>query len=301
VCHLDTCPVGIATQDPVLRARFSGQPEFVETFFEYLAEEVRELLAQLGFRSLDEAIGAVDALDVTPAIEHFKADGLDLAPILEVPQSPWAQDRRCTGTQDHGLELALDNELIERSRPALERGEQVTFALPISNRNRTVGTMLGHELTLRHGGAGLPDGTIDVTFTGSAGQSFGAFLPSGVTLRLIGDANDFVGKGLSGGRLVIRPPLETHPELVTETAVIAGNVMAYGATGGQANVRGVVGERFELTGSTIGERILASWHEEVRSFRKVMPRDYRRVLTAIAEAEAEGRDVNEAVMAAAHG
>jgi len=386
VCHLDTCPVGIATQDPVLRQRFNGKPEFVETFFEYLAEEVRELLAQLGFRSLDEAIGAVDALDVSRAVEHFKADGLDLAPILAMPQSPWPQDLRCTGTQDHGLELALDNELIERARPALDRGEHVAFALPISNRNRTVGTMLGHELTLRYGGVGLPDGTIDITLSGSAGQSFGAFLPSGITLRLQGDANDFVGKGLSGGRLVIRPPLETHPELVTETAVIAGNVMAYGATGGQANVRGVVGERFcvrnsgatvvvegvgdhaceymtggravvlgptgrnfgagmsggiayvydpdaqlssrlnremveleqlddadvqwlrdtvrehvELTGSSIGERILAAWHEQMRHFRKVMPRDYRRVLTAIAEAEAEGRDVNEAVMAAAHG
>ncbi|WP_052666830.1 glutamate synthase large subunit [Nitriliruptor alkaliphilus] len=244
VCHLDTCPVGVATQNPELRAKFSGKPEFVVTFFEYIAEEVRELLAQLGFRTLDEAIGAVDALDIADAVEHWKAKGLDLSPILHVPTSPWEQDRYNTKTQDHGLDKALDNQLIELAEPALERGESVTIERPIANLNRTVGTLLGHELTKRYGGLGLPDDTIDVTFRGSAGQSFGAFVPRGVTLRLHGDANDFVGKGLSGGKLVIRPPDEVHPDFVAEDSIVAGNVMLYGATGGHAYVRGVVGERF---------------------------------------------------------
>ena len=205
VCHLDTCPVGVATQNPELRKKFSGKPEFVETFFTYIAEEVREHLAALGFRSLDEAIGQAEVLDTSRAVEHWKAHGLDLAPILHVPDLPEGTPRRRTTVQDHGLVKALDNELITRAADALQQGQPVQFEVPVRNVNRTVGTMLGAEVTRRYGGAGLPDGTIDITLTGSAGQSFGAFLPRGITLRLVGDANDYLGKGLSGGRLS-RPP-----------------------------------------------------------------------------------------------
>jgi glutamate synthase (NADPH) large chain len=386
VCHLDTCPVGVATQNKELRARFNGKPEFVETFFEYIAEEVRELLAELGFRSIDEAVGAVDALDLAEAVAHAKTRGLDLSPILHEPTSPWEQDRYCSKGQDHGLDKALDNELIRLAEPALEREEPVTIDVPVANRNRTVGTLLGHELTKRYGGLGLPDDTIDITLRGSAGQSFGAFVPRGITLRLYGDANDFVGKGLSGGHIVVRPPEDSHPEFVSEESIVAGNVMLYGATGGSAYVRGVVGERFcvrnsgavavvegvgdhgceymtggravilgetgrnfgagmsggiayvydandafrarvnhemvelepleqedqrwlrdeirthlELTGSPVAERLLDRWHTEVRRFKKVMPRDYKRVLEAGRLAEEEGRDVDEAIMASARG
>nr|MCU0266423.1 glutamate synthase large subunit [Actinomycetes bacterium] len=247
VCHLDTCPVGIATQNPELRARFTGRPEFVETYFEYVAKEVREHLAALGFRSLDEAIGHAEVLDVSRAVAHWKASGLDLTPILHVPELPAGAPRRCVTGQDHGLQKALDNDLLALCEEALERGEPVRAALPIRNVNRTVGTMLGSALTRRFGGDGLPDGTIELTFTGSAGQSFGAFLPAGVTLRLEGDANDYVGKGLSGGRVVLRP--DRHAPFVAEDNVIAGNVMLYGATGGEAFVRGVVGERFGVRNS----------------------------------------------------
>jgi glutamate synthase (NADPH) large chain len=386
VCHLDTCPVGVATQNKELRARFNGKPEFVETFFEYIAEEVRELLAELGFRSIDEAVGAVDALDIAEAVAHFKTRGLDLSPILHEPTSPWEQDRYCSQGQDHGLDKALDNELIRLAAPALEDREAVTIELPVANRNRTVGTLLGHEVTKRHGGLGLPDDTIDITLRGSAGQSLGAFLPKGITLRLYGDANDFVGKGLSGGHIVVRPPEDVHPDFVAEDSIVAGNVMLYGATGGSAYVRGVVGERFcvrnsgavavvegvgdhaceymtggravilgetgrnfgagmsggiayvydaddgfrarvnpemvdldsleqedqrwlreeirahlELTGSPVASRLLDRWHTEVRRFKKVMPRDYKRVLEASRLAEEEGRDVDEAIMASARG
>ena len=319
-------------------------------------------------------------------MDHFKASGLDLAPVLYEPTSPWEQDRYCTKTQDHGLDKALDNQLIELAGPALEREEPVTIDLPIANLNRTVGTMLGHEVTKRYGGLGLPEDTIDVTLTGSAGQSFGAFVPKGITLRLWGDANDFVGKGLSGGKLIIRPPADTHPDFVAHDSIVAGNVMLYGATGGAAYVRGVVGERFcvrnsgavavvegvgdhaceymtggravvlggtgrnfgagmsggiafvydpddtfvsrlnremvdldqldssdtawlrdeirnhlQATGSTVANALLDRWHTEVRRFKKVMPRDFKRVLEASAEAEAEGRDVDEAIMASARG
>ncbi len=386
VCHLDTCPVGVATQNPELRARFSGKPEFVETFFEYIAEEVRELLASLGFRTMAEAIGHVEVIDMRSAVEHWKASGLDLSPILHRPESRFEQDLYCTGTQDHGLADALDNELIRLSAPALERGEQVSIDLPIRNVNRTVGTLLGHEVTKRFRGEGLPEGTIDVHLTGSAGQSFGAFVPRGITLRLEGDANDYLGKGLSGGRIVVRPPTNAHATFVPEHNVIAGNVMLYGATSGEAYVRGIVGERFcvrnsgatavaegvgdhgceymtggravvlgptgrnfgagmsggiayvydpddtffrrlnaemveletldtddgawlrdtlrshaELTGSTVAATLLEHWHREVRRFRKVMPRDYKRVLEAARIAEENGLDVDEAIMAAAHG
>jgi glutamate synthase (NADPH/NADH) large chain len=249
VCHLDTCPVGIATQNPELRTRFSGKPEFVETFFEFVAEEVRGLLAELGFRTLAEAVGHAELLDTRRAVDHWKAAGLDLTPILHVPDVPFAQDRHCTKAQDHGLDRALDRTLIDLAAGAIDAGTPLRLELPIVNGNRTVGTMLGHEVTKRHGGLGLPDDTIDITFTGSAGQSFGAFVPNGITLRLHGDANDYLGKGLSGGRLVVRPPLETHPDFVAEENVIAGNVILYGATGGEAFIRGVVGERFAVRNS----------------------------------------------------
>ncbi|MBM6399475.1 glutamate synthase large subunit [Phycicoccus sonneratiae] len=241
VCHLDTCPVGIATQNPELRARFSGRPEFVETFFEYIAEEVREHLAALGFRSIEEAIGQIRHLDTSRAVEHWKASGLDLSPILAQVESPDGSGIRHRVGQDHGLEKALDHQLIAAARDAIDNGEPVSAAFAIRNVNRTVGTMLGHEVTKAHPD-GLADGTIDLTFTGSAGQSFGAFLPGGITLRLEGDANDYVGKGLSGGRVVVRPA--PGSALVAEDNVIAGNVIGYGATSGELFLRGRVGERF---------------------------------------------------------
>ncbi len=244
VCHLDTCPVGVATQNPTLRARFSGKPEFVEHFFEFIAEEVRELLAELGFRSIEEAIGRTEAIDVRQAVDHWKASGLDLTPILHVPERPYGDALYNTRGQDHGLDRALDVQLISAARSAIDTGSPVKLDFPVRNVNRTVGTMLGHEVTKRHGGAGLDDGTIDITFTGSAGQSFGAFVPRGVTLRVHGDVNDYAGKGLSGGRLVVRPALDSASDFVAEDNIIAGNVLLYGATGGEAFLRGRVGERF---------------------------------------------------------
>ncbi|CAL9388851.1 glutamate synthase large subunit [Streptomyces sp. enrichment culture] len=247
VCHLDTCPVGIATQNPVLRERFSGKPEFVVNFFEFIAEEVREILAELGFRTLDEAVGHAEILDTARAVDHWKAQGLDLAPLFHVPDLPDGAVRHQVVGQDHGLEKALDNQLIELAADALgaataEDARPVRAQLAIRNINRTVGTMLGHEVTKRFGGAGLPDDTIDITFTGSAGQSFGAFVPRGVTLRLEGDANDYVGKGLSGGRIVVRP--DRAADHLAEYSTIAGNTIAYGATGGEIFLRGRTGERF---------------------------------------------------------
>ncbi|KIQ19374.1 glutamate synthase large subunit [Rhodococcus sp. MEB064] len=387
VCHLDTCPVGVATQNPVLRKRFAGQPEFVENFFLYIAEEVRELLAEFGFRTLDEAIGQVALLDTTAAKEHWKASKLDLSPILDVAESAFMnQDLYCTGTQDHSLDKALDQQLIVQSRDALDKGEKVEFATRITNVNRTVGTMLGHEVTKAYGADGLPQNTIDITFTGSAGNSFGAFVPKGMTLRLEGDANDFVGKGLSGGRLIVRPSRDANSDFVAENNIIAGNVILFGATEGEALIRGVVGERFAVrnsgavavvegvgdhgceymtggkvvilgetgrnfgagmsggvafvfdpnstfednlntelvdiedlegdefawlkdaitrhrdeTGSEVAERILADWSQQVNHFVKVMPRDYKKVLLAISEAEKNGADVDEAIMEAARG
>ncbi|MFC3687508.1 glutamate synthase large subunit [Aquipuribacter hungaricus] len=241
VCHLNTCPVGVATMDPRLRAKFSGTPEFVETFFRYVATEVREHLASLGLRSVEEAVGRVDLLDTRRAVEHWKADGLDLTPILHQADVPAGAPRHRTVAQDHGLEKALDVTLIQMSGDALERGEPVRIDVPVRNINRTVGTMLGHEVTLRHGEHGLPDDTIDVTLTGSAGQSLGAFLPRGITLRLWGDANDYVGKGLSGGRVVVRPHRGTR--FNTQRNIIGGNVIAYGATSGEILIQGEVGER----------------------------------------------------------
>ena len=241
VCHLDTCPVGIATQNPELRSRFSGKPEFVETFFEYIAQEVREHLAALGFRSLEEAIGEVSMLDTAVAVQHWKASGLDLTPILAEVESSGGSPRRNTSGQEHGLEKALDHTLIEMCQEALLDKTPVRIELPVRNVNRTVGTMLGHEVTKAYP-YGLPDDTIDISLTGSAGQSLGAFLPAGITLRLFGDANDYVGKGLSGGRVVVRP--DRSASLPAEHNVIAGNVIAYGATSGEVFLRGQVGERF---------------------------------------------------------
>ena len=242
VCHLDTCPVGVATQNPELRARFSGKPEFVVNFFEFIAEEVREYLALMGFRSIEEIIGRVDLLDAALAVDHWKASGLDLSPVLYRPQLPDDAALSCKQSQDHGLDKALDNTLIQLAEGALADGAPVRLELPIRNVNRTVGTMLGYEVTRRWGGEGLPDGTIDISFRGSAGQSFGAFLPRGITLRLHGDANDYLGKGLSGGRLVVRPVAEAA--FAAEEQIIAGNVIGYGATSGEMFLRGIVGERF---------------------------------------------------------
>ncbi len=384
VCHLDTCPVGVATQNPELRKRFNGKPEFVVTFFEYIADEVRELLARLGFRSIAEAVGHVECLDTRAAIEHWKARGLDLAPILAPAENPYGQTAHQSTGQDHGLDRALDVELIERCRPAVEDGHAVAFELPIRNTNRTVGTMLGHEITKRWGGDGLPDGTIEINLRGSAGQSFGAFVPQGVTLRLEGDANDYLGKGLSGGRLIVHP--DRDATLVAEENILAGNVIAYGATGGEIFLRGQVGERFcvrnsgataivegvgdhgceymtggrvvvigptgrnfgagmsggiayvldlrdehlnremveldaleaddeqflrqlverhrQLTGSAVAARLLAEWPATLSRFTKVMPKDFKRVLTVMRAAEAASLDEQQTltrVMEAAHG
>ena len=242
VCHLDTCPVGVATQNPELRARFSGKPEFVENFMLFIAEEVREILAQLGFRTLAEAIGRAELLDVERAVDHWKASGLDLSPLLHVPSLPDGTDRFRTREQDHGLDKALDQWLIEGAAPALDHRQPVHLRHLVANTDRTVGTLLGYELTRTFGGAGLPDDTIVVSLSGSAGNSFGAFLPRGITLRLVGDANDYLGKGLSGGRLSVGPPIDSP--FAAEDNIIAGNVIGYGATAGEIFLRGVVGERF---------------------------------------------------------
>ena len=381
VCHLDTCPVGVATQNPALRARFSGKPEFVETFFEYIAEEVREWLAKLGFRTLGEAVGQVEFLDTRVAVDHWKASGLDLAPLLLAPVFATDAPRFNTTTQDHGLAAALDNKLIELAMDALEKKNPVKIDMPIRNINRTAGTMLGSEITRRYGGAGLPDNTIDVALHGSSGQSLGAFIPKGLTIRLYGDANDYVGKGLSGGRVIVRP--DEKATFASEENVIAGNVIGYGATSGEIMIRGNVGERFcvrnsgataivegvgdhgceymtggtvlilgktgrnfaagmsggrafvldlnpllvnpemvdvlalpvdqearvrELlssfhveTGSVVADSLLKDWESAKSRISLVMPRDYARVLSIIAKAEAEGRPADQAIMEAING
>jgi glutamate synthase (NADPH/NADH) large chain len=387
VCHLDTCPVGIATQNPELRARFSGKPEFVTNFFEFIAEEVREYLAAMGFRSIQEAVGHVEFIDAVEAVDHWKAEGLDISPLLAVPENPYNQTMHHSVLQEHGLDEALDMQLIAASTAALEKGTPVQLSFPIRNVNRTVGTMLGSALTKKWGGAGLPDATIAIEFTGSAGQSFGAFVPRGIEMRLVGDSNDYLGKGLSGGRLIVRP--SDASTFVAEDNVIAGNVIGYGATSGEIYLRGMVGERFcvrnsgaiavvegvgdhgceymtggrvvvlgatgrnfaagmsggvayvydrdgefasrvnyelveiepldetdldwlkstvekhvEYTGSEVGQRLLNSWNVETSKIRKVMPRDYRNVLAAIAQAKSEGlneEETNVRIMEVAHG
>ncbi|CKH86845.1 glutamate synthase large subunit [Mycolicibacterium smegmatis] len=245
VCHLDTCPVGVATQNPELRARFNGKPEFVENFFTFIAEDIRRYLAELGFRSIDEAVGHAELLDTAEGVAHWKTRGLDLDPIFAVPTDAHGAkltQRRKLREQDHGLDQALDRTLIQLAEGALEDAHAVRLELPVRNVNRTVGTLLGSEVTRRYGAAGLPDDTIHVTLTGSAGQSIGAFLPPGITLELVGDANDYVGKGLSGGRVVVRPPDDVL--FLPEDNVIAGNTLMYGATSGEVYLRGRVGERF---------------------------------------------------------
>ena len=247
VCHLDTCPVGVASQNPVLRSRFSGKPEFVVNFFEFLAQEVREILASLGFRSMDEAIGQTDLLDVNKAISHWKADGLDLTPILQGSGLGVNAPKRRFTTQNHELEKHFDHKLISASEKALEDAQIVEIDLPIRNTEQAVGTMLGHEITKRFGVEGLADSTIKVTLRGSAGQSFGAFIPRGLKLTLIGDSNDYVGKGLSGGTIVVRP--DESSSFPAEENIIAGNVIGYGATGGSMFFSGIVGERFLVRNS----------------------------------------------------
>jgi glutamate synthase domain-containing protein 2/glutamate synthase domain-containing protein 1/glutamate synthase domain-containing protein 3 len=374
VCHLNTCPVGIATQDPELRKRFTGKPEFVENFFTFIAQEVREAMAALGFRTMDEMIGRVDRLDVRKAVDHWKAKGLDYSQILHQPAAIAHAPRRALAKQDHGLDRALDNQLIALAKDALEQRTPVSIYLPVRNVNRTVGTMLGSQVTKRWGGAGLPDDTIRIRLSGSAGQSFGAFIPHGMTLTLEGDANDYVGKGLSGGRIVVFPPKQAT--FKGEENILVGNVALYGATSGEAFFHGIAGERFavrnsgahtvvegvgdhgceymtggrvvilgrtgrnfaagmsggvayvldgdgrferrcntgmvalealdasdeelvkllvsrhiHLTGSQYAARLLMDWSQTKRVLVKVMPRDYRRVLTAEASARAEGREV----------
>ncbi|MEN9728483.1 MAG: hypothetical protein RL434_2849 [Pseudomonadota bacterium] len=386
VCHLNTCPVGIATQDPRLREKFAGKPEFVENFFRFVAQEVREYMAALGFRTMDEMIGQVNRIDVAEAVDHWKARGLDFTQVLHQPKVSPEVPVRCVRSQDHGLDRSLDRlTLVPACRPALEHREPVQLSLPIRNVNRTVGTILGYELTRRHGGDGLPDDTIRIHFTGSAGQSFGAFIPRGITLTLEGDSNDYVGKGLSGGKIKVFPPHQAT--FVPEENIIIGNVALYGATSGEAYIRGVAGERFcvrnsgaeavvegvgdhgceymtggrvviigrtgrnfaagmsggvayvfdpdnrfpalcntemvdldrieapedeeavvrlltnhqKHTGSTVAGHILEGWSTHRKDFVKVMPRDYKAVLQAIARARQAGLPEEQAIMEAAHG
>jgi glutamate synthase (ferredoxin) len=247
VCHLNTCPVGVATQDPVLREKFTGKPEYVVNYFRMIAEETREWMSKLGFRSVDEMIGRMDKLDIKKAVDHWKAKKLDLTPMLQMPRVSERVGTRKMQEQDHGLDKALDNALIRFAKDALESGKSVDINLPIRNANRTVGTMLGAEVTRRHGADGLPDNTIRINFKGSAGQSFGAFLPNGITMTLEGDSNDYFGKGLSGGRLVVFPP--SKASFTAEENIIVGNVSLYGATGGEVFIRGVGGERFAVRNS----------------------------------------------------
>jgi len=246
-CHLNTCPVGIATQDPELRKKFAGQPEYVINFFFFIAEELREIMAQLGFRKVDEMVGRVDCLRKRQDVDHWKARGIDFSGVLYNPHVPARVGRRCLIKQDHGLEKALDYLLIDHAREALENRTPVSIALPIRNVHRTVGTMLSGEIARRYGSAGLPEDTIQFKFTGSAGQSFGAFLAKGVTLELEGDANDYTGKGLSGGKLIIYPPRTST--FLPEENILVGNVVLYGATSGEAYFNGMAGERFAVRNS----------------------------------------------------
>ena len=242
-CHLNTCPVGVATQDPELRKRFTGQPEHVVNFFFMLAEEIRELMAKLGFRTIDEMVGRVDRLDTRAAIAHWKAKGLDLSTILHKPVVPKHVKTHHESSQDHGIEQSLDmTTLLDLCKPALEARKPVKLDLPIRNINRTAGTILSSEVTRRYGAAGLPDGTIQITFTGTAGQSIMAFGVPGVTVKVEGDVNDYCGKGLSGGRVIVRPARDAS--FKAEDNVIAGNVVGYGATSGEIYIRGICGERF---------------------------------------------------------
>ena len=250
VCHMNTCPVGVATQDPRLRARFTGNPDHVVNFMRFMAQEVREIMAKLGFRKLEDMVGRTDKLVPWKAIEHWKAKGLDLTPILHRPEMGPEVGRFRSQDQDHGLEKSLDvTQLLEICRPAIERGEKVRAELPIRNVNRVVGTITGSEVTKKHGPNGLPEDTIQIKFNGSAGQSFGGFIPKGMTFTLEGDANDYFGKGLSGGKLIVYPPKGST--FVPEENIIIGNVALYGATGGEIFVHGMAGERFAVRNSGV--------------------------------------------------
>jgi glutamate synthase (ferredoxin) len=250
VCNLNTCPVGVATQDPKLRAKFAGKPEHVVNFMRFIAEDMRELMAQLGFRTIEEMVGRVDRLEPKQAIDHWKAKGFDFSNILYQPDVGNEVGRFCQMPQDHGLDKSLDvTTLLELCKPAIERGEKVTAELPIRNVNRVVGTITGSEITKKWGAKGLPDDTVRITYKGSAGQSFGAFMPSGMTFTLIGDGNDYVGKGLSGGKIIITPPKDST--FVAAENIIVGNVALYGATGGEVYIHGMAGERFGVRNSGV--------------------------------------------------
>jgi len=382
VCHQNTCPVGVATQDPQLRKKFAGDPAHVVNFMRFIASEVREYMAQLGFRTVNEMVGRADRLAMRRAVDHWKAKGLDYSQILYQPPVPPEVGRYCQTAQDHGLDKSLDRQvLLGLCAPALERREPVTASLPVQNKNRVVGTLVGSELTRRYGAQGLPDDTIRVHFTGTAGQSFGAFLPRGMTFLVEGDTNDYLGKGLSGGKIIVFPPKDST--FAPEETVIIGNVAFYGATGGEAYIRGVAGERFcvrnsgaravvegvgdhaceymtgghvvvlgrtgrnfaagmsggvayvlddtgdfplrcnqrmvdlepldaedikeveamvrrhaEWTKSALAWRLLADWEKTAAKFIKVMPKDYKRMITAIKRVHASGLAGEEAVMAA---
>jgi len=383
VCHLNTCPAGIATQDPRLREKFKGKPEHVVNFMCFVAEELRELMAELGFRTVEEMVGRVDRLEPRQAIDHWKAKGLDFSNLLYSPEVDPDWGRYCQDEQDHGIDRSLDvTVLLDLCRPAIERGEDVVAELPIRNVNRVVGTITGSEITRKYGAKGLPEDTIRLHFRGSAGQSFGAFIPPGMSLSLEGDANDYVGKGLSGGKIAVFPPREAT--FTAEDNIIVGNVALYGATGGEAFIRGLAGERFavrnsgtnavvegvgdhaceymtggrvvvlgrtgrnfaagmsggiayvldevgdfasrvngqmvslerledageiaevrrlverhlEHTSSSRARQVLDAWDDRVPKFVKVIPRDYQRMLAAIARAEEQGLVGEEAVMVA---
>jgi glutamate synthase (ferredoxin) len=383
VCHLDTCPVGVATQNPELRKNFAGDPQYVVNFMTFVAQDLRQWMAELGFRRLDEMIGRTDRLEQRQAVAHWKVKGLDLKDILYQPEVPDDVGRYNQIAQDHGLEKTLDNRLLlDISQPALKNGQSVQATLPICNQHRAVGTILGSEVTRRYGRAGLPEDTISLLFNGSAGQSFGAFIPSGLTLTLAGEANDYIGKGLSGGKIIVYPPEEAT--FKPEENIIIGNVAFYGATAGQAYIYGMAGERFCVrnsgleavveavgdhgceymtggrvivlgptgrnfaagmsggiayvfdesgdfpgrcnqemvsllsledeaeiaslkemiwrhalnTGSRQAWQFLAHWSEMWPSFVKVLPRDYERVLQAIAQAEIDGMSGEDAIMVA---
>src|SRR5208282_729780 len=250
VCHLNTCPAGVATQDPQLRARFTGKPEHVVNFMRFIAEDVRQIMAQLGFRTVEEMVGHVERLEARKAVNHWKAKGLDFSNILYQPDVDEGVGRSCKIPQDHGLDKSLDlTVLLDLCRPAIERGEKVSAEMPIQNVHRVVGTITGGEVTKKWGAAGLPEDTIRILFRGSAGQSFGAFMPRGMTFVLEGDANDYVGKGLSGGRIIVYP--SDKATFVPEENVIVGNVAFYGATSGEAFIRGMAGERFCVRNSGV--------------------------------------------------
>ena len=250
VCHLNTCPVGVATQDPRLRAKFTGDPQNAVNFMRFIAQEVRELMAQLGFRSIDEMVGRTDKLELKTAVDHWKAKGVDLSKVLHQPDVAPEVGRYCQIPQDHGIENSLDvQKLLDLCLPAILEGKHVEATLPIRNVNRVVGTITGSEVTRKYGPAGLPDDTITLNFKGSAGQSLGAFLPRGMTLTLEGDANDYVGKGLSGGKIVVYPPAGST--FLAEENIVIGNVAFYGGTAGEAYIRGMAGERFCVRNSGV--------------------------------------------------